>query len=272
MVRIQSTSARRRRPTVSRSDPCASCGLCCRSYLVPLFGHDLYRLVVDGRRDPRDFVFFCEQETPDRVGFRLNHDGPTYGLALSKQEAFEVDRPCVFLVQADDGSSGCSVYDHRPIACATYPMARQFDRIAIKPTALCPPNAWATDEPERPEWRASLQRLARYRDTYVEVIARWNAWVDADPSRDHPPEHFIGYVLQVYRRLSALDDQLEPGGLAHLERAWATFSHDAPRSGARGNEPPWLEHLRLARAVIDEFFPELPPLPFNRIELTQPAG
>ena len=254
------------------SGPCASCGLCCRSYLVPLFGHDVYRLVVHRRLDPRVFIFFAEQEQPDRVGFRLEANGPSYGLALTKQQALEVDRPCVFLDEHPDGTSRCSVYEDRPIACATYPMSRRFDRIDIKPTALCPPNAWDTDESERPEWRASLQRLARYRDTYTEVVARWNAWVDADGARDHPPEHFIAYVLQVYRRLSVLDDQLEPGALADLERAWATFSHDAPRSGSRDGEPRWLAHLRRGRAVIDEFFPELPPLPFNRIELAQPGG
>jgi hypothetical protein len=71
--------------------------------------------------------------------------------------------------------------------------------------------------------------------------------------------------------LAVLDDELEPGALADLERAWATLSADAPRTGSRDIEPQWLGYFRRTRNVIDEFFPELPPLPFGRIELTHAA-
>ena len=47
------------------------------------------------------------------------------------------------------------------------------------PTALCPSDAWDRDEADKPEWAHGLRRLARYRDTYVEVVNRWNAWIAA---------------------------------------------------------------------------------------------
>src|SRR5678816_712548 len=83
----------------------------CRSYLVPVFGHDLYRLVKHRNLDPRSFTFICEQEQPDKVGFRLSGNGPTYGIALDKKDKLEVSQPCTFLIEEPDGSSPVS-YTH----------------------------------------------------------------------------------------------------------------------------------------------------------------
>jgi Fe-S-cluster containining protein len=253
------------------ADPCAPCGLCCRSYLVPVFGHDLYRLVTRQNIDPRQFVFFCEQEEPDRVGFRLKTGGTSYGLALTKKHKLEATQPCTFLVEHDDGGSRCGVYEHRPIACSTYPMSRTPTGIALSSTALCPPGSWADDEAARPSWAAGLHRLSRYRDTYVEVINRWNAWVDINED-ERPSQHFIAYVLQVYDRLAKLDDELGADTISEIERTWASFPPGSPAAGSKAAEPMWLTYLRRARAVIDGFFPTLPPLPFARIVLDVEPG
>jgi Fe-S-cluster containining protein len=253
--------------TELRRDPCATCGLCCRSYLVPVFGHDLYRLVRRRNLDPRSFTFICEQEQPDKVGFRLRRDGPTYGIALDKKERLEVNQPCTFLVEEQDGSSRCGIYEDRPIACATYPMVRALDGVAMLPAALCPPGAWAANETDNPQWARALRRLARYRDTYVEVVNRWNAWIAQGPSGSHPPEHFVAYVLQVYERLAALDAEVGDDALSAIEQSWASLPADAPANARQQDEPGWITYLRRARNVIDEFFPDLPPLPFARITL-----
>jgi Fe-S-cluster containining protein len=253
--------------SASERSPCATCGLCCRSYLVPVFGHDLYRLVRNRDLDPRTFTFVCEQEAPDKIGFRLQGNGPTYGLALDKKNRLEVTQPCTFLVEHDDGTSHCGVYEDRPIACATYPMVRAPDRIALLPAALCPPDAWRAEEPDEPHWSQSLRRLARYRDTYVEVVNRWNAWIDAIPEPARPAEHYVAYVLQVYDRLAALDAEMGDDALSTIEGSWATLAANAPLSARRDTEPEWIAYLRRVRAVIDAYFPDLPPLPFARISL-----
>jgi Fe-S-cluster containining protein len=234
---------------------------------VPVFGHDLHRLVKQRALNPSTFTFICEQETPDKVGFRLDAVGPTYGIALDKKEKLEVTQPCTFLVEQADGTSHCGVYTDRPIACATYPMVRAPDRIAFLPNALCPSDAWTAEEPDDPQWARTLRRLARYRDTYVEVVNRWNAWIIATPLPARQPEHFVAYVLQVYDRLAALDAELGDGAVAEIEHSWATLPANAPRSAQRDTEPAWISYLRRARAVIDEFFPDLPPQPFARITL-----
>jgi len=223
-----------------RRDPCAACGLCCRSYLVPVFGHDLYRLVRKRNLDPRSFTFICEQEQPDKVGFRLSAGGSTYGIALDKKDKLEVNQPCTFLVEEHDGSSHCSVYEDRPIACATYPMARATRGVALLPAALCPPDAWPANEPDNPQWSIQLRRLARYRDTYVEVVNRWNAWIELEPNVPRPPEHFVAYVLQVYERLAALDAEIGDDVLSAIERSWASLAVDAPATGLQHDEPTWI--------------------------------
>ena len=252
---------------VTFATPCASCGLCCRSYLVPVFGHDLYRLVKHRNLDPRTFTFVCEQEAPDKVGFRLEGSGLTYGLALDKKEKLEVSQPCTFLIEHGDGTSHCGVYEDRPVACATYPMVRAPGRIALMPAALCPPDAWQPGETTKPHWADGMQRLARYRDTYVEVVNRWNAWIDAIPEPARPAEHYVAYVLQVYDRLAALDEEIGAEPLSHIERAWASLALDSPAAAGRDAEPAWISYMRRVRAVIDQFFPDLPPLPFARISL-----
>jgi len=249
------------------ADPCASCGLCCRSYLVPVFGHDLYRLVINRQLDPRSFVFFCEQEEPDRVGFRLVAGGTMYGLALTKKNKLEATEPCTFLIEHADGTSRCGVYEDRPIACRTYPMSREPTGVALMPLALCPPDVWAPDEYAKPHWAEGLHRVGRYRHTYVEAVNRWNAWVDAGAGTARPPEHFVAYVLQVFKRLTALDEELGPDALAEVERTWASLPAGSPVEGSRDTEPGWVSYLRRARAVIDEYFPDLPPLPFTRITI-----
>jgi Fe-S-cluster containining protein len=248
-------------------DPCATCGACCRSYLVPVFGQDLYRLVTRRQLDPRSFVFFCEQEEPDRVGFRLQSGGTTYGLALDKKHKLEAAQPCTFLIEHADGSSRCGVYEDRPIACITYPMAKAPGGAALLPAALCPPDAWTPDEPANPHWTQALHRVDRYRDTYVEVINRWNAFIDSLAGELRPPEHFIAYVLQVYKRLALLEEELGPHALAEIERTWASLPAGSPLEGTRDAEPGWVSYLRRVRDVIDSYFPGLAPLPFARITI-----
>lgn len=234
---------------------------------MPVFGHDLYRLVTRRHLDPRTFIFMCEQEQADRVGFRLQADGVTYGLALDKKEKLEASQPCTFLLEDSDGTSRCGVYDDRPIACVTYPMSRLAGRIALPPSALCPPDAWAPEEVATPHWEAGLRRLARYRDTYVEVVNRWNAWVAAHVESIQPPEHFVAYVLQAYDRLDMLDREVGDVALADIERTWAMLPAGGPMRGSREAEPSWITYLRRVRTAIDAFFPEIPPLPFARITI-----
>ena len=249
-------------------DPCGPCGLCCRSYLVPIFGHDLWRIATQRGLPPESFAFIAEQETPDPLGFRLEADGPTHGLALLKQEPMAPTQPCIFLEESA-GRFRCEIYDHRPITCRTYPMSKLGDRVYQRPATLCPPESWGPTDLAAAQWRENLQTLRYHRDVYVEVVARWNAAISRwQPAGTLPPKMFCDFVLAVFAEVAALEGSIGPDPLAKSTSEWARVpsrTNPAARGEAvdRSDEPGWIGHFRAIRQLIDRFFPELPPLPFQ---------
>jgi hypothetical protein len=84
------------------------------------------------------------------------------------------------------------------------------------------------------------------------------------------------YILAVYDRLGALTESLGADALAGIVWHWGRVA-SLTSGGARvprADEPAWLTHLRRARAIIDEFFVDVPPLPFQRmiVETEATAG
>jgi hypothetical protein len=146
-------------------------------------------------------------------------------------------------------------------------MGRIAREVVFLPAALCPPGAWPENETGNSQWDKQLRRLARYRDTYVEVVNRWNAWIESVPNVSRPPEHFVAYVLQVYERLATLDAQIGSEALAAIEGSWASLGVNAAAVGGRLDEPAWISYLRRVRSIIDEYFPVVAPLPFARMAL-----
>ena len=249
-------------------NPCATCGACCSSYIVPVNGYDMWLLSTRQRISPEQYLVACPQEDPGFDGFRLDAERPPYGLALDKQGKFDPMQPCVFLMRLGDGHTRCGIYGERPSVCRAYPMTVWNMEMSQMQTSLCPPGAWPPGEPRRPHWRMSLQRLYMHSDIYHEVVARWNGRL-ARLLRSNPearfglPEYF-SYVLNVYDKLNVLWTEL---GEEHMQAVQANWPM-APRPAIeldkvqlRGGELPWLDHLLLCREVIDTFFPEVEPQP-----------
>ncbi len=244
--------------------PCNTCGACCRSYIVPLNGRDVWELCVHQRFDPSDFVTAFPLPKPSPEGFRLNKDGFTFGLALDKQGEFEFNRPCTFLMSLGGGHSCCGVYAHRPTVCRSYPVIRVREHFVQRKDSLCPPNAWSAGQLGHPSWRQNAQRVQMQFDLYYEVIARWNARVVSKPEgTTYVIGAYYDYLLNVYERLAGLDDAL---GEDTVERVVANWS-SVPASGDFADESidrdqfPWLSYLSAAREVIDAFYPEVPSQP-----------
>lgn len=251
------------------SDPCAPCGLCCRSYLVPLFGHDVVRIITEQQRAPESFIFIAEQEKTDALGFRLDASPTTFGLALLKSEPITLDAPCIFL-QQEGPTSRCTIYHSRPATCRAYPMAKLGQSIYQRANTLCPPNSWpAEDLAAAHRWRSALQTLRMHRDIYVEATARWNAALSKwSPPAQLPVRLFTEYLLASYRPILELEHATNPESLAEIVDTWASLppqSDSETSTVPREEEPAWLRHFRRVRDLIDRTFPELPPLPFQRL-------
>jgi Fe-S-cluster containining protein len=192
-------------PDAVATDPCATCGACCRGYYVPLSGFDLWRLRRATGLDPSDFVVAFEQEASAEIAFRLRKGGDSYELALEKQGSFAIGQPCVFLEELPGGVTRCGVYADRPGVCRAYPMKPDpTGAMALRPRALCPPGSWADDEADHPRWREVWTGVADDMERYAEIVRAWNAQIDAHPDLVLSLRQYINHVLTVYDRLAAM--------------------------------------------------------------------
>jgi Fe-S-cluster containining protein len=223
--------------------PCATCGACCRGYLVPLCGQDVWRISRELQLAPERFVVAWREEDdgPDR--FRLEADGPRYTLVLDRRGWSAQRSACLFLLTLPGGQDRCGIYAKRPAACGAYPMLLRRDAIALREDPLCPPGAWPADEPARPAWREALQRARMDFDVYHAVVERWNAGRRGGGAARHPSEYYQ-HLLRVYGALAALEAEIGDDGLASLRAGWR-----APPAAASGVGA-WQRHLERVRAVV----------------------
>jgi Fe-S-cluster containining protein len=133
------------RPSAAaRPHPCATCGACCRSYLVPVCGYDVWLISRRLHLDPARFVVAWQEEEPSVDGFRTEPDGPLYSLVLDKRRWSRGGSACVFLLRLPGGHDRCGIYEHRPVSCRAYPMVLLRGAVALGDDPLCPPGAWPT--------------------------------------------------------------------------------------------------------------------------------
>jgi Fe-S-cluster containining protein len=246
-------------------NPCATCGACCRSYIVPVSGYDIWLISSRQRLSPEQFLVACPQAEPGLDGFHLDHESPAFGLALDKRGAFEPTKPCVFLVQLGGDHARCGVYDHRPAVCRAYPMSIWQQQVRFMDNILCPPNSWSEDEVRRPSWRASMQRLYMHLDIYHEVVARWNARVArASQDAEFTLHEYFSYLMNVYDRLFVLESEVGDEAMAHIQANWPTSPRpdiDPETAQEQRAHIPWVDYLLASREMIDQFYPEIAPQP-----------
>lgn len=245
-------------------NPCATCGRCCRSYVVPICGYDAWLISTRQHLAPEDFLVVYPQKRPGWDGFQLEPDGPRHSLALDKQGPFRPKQPCVFLIELGGGHARCGIYFHRPVVCQTYPMEVWDGVVVERADALCPPGSWPAAMVAQPAWRAAQQRLRMHYDLYYEVVARWNARVaDAAPGTSFGVPEYFSYLLNVYDRLARLTVEVGATALATIEATWAVLPERTGPGPLRVStaEHPWLDYLSRARDLIDAFYPAIPPQP-----------
>jgi hypothetical protein len=142
--------------------------------------------------------------------------------------------------------------------------------------AACPPGSWPAATTRQPAWRAAARQMHMHFDIYHEVVARWNARVAAAPGRHFALRDYFSYLLNIYDALARLNADLGEAELAAVEASWPPvprFGHDFATQGDRR----WLAYVEQARALIDRFYPEIPPLPLmvlipSHVSVTLPTG
>ena len=183
--------------------PCDTCGVCCRSYLVPLCGHDVWSISRYLHLPPSKFAIAWQEEEPSVDGFRLERDGPLFSLVLDKRSWSRERSPCVFLMRLPGGRDRCGVYDHRPASCRAYPMLLVDRMVRLRDDPLCPPGAWPADEPSKPAWREAVEQAHRHFDVYQVVLSVWNQRVRADEA-SRSLDDYYDYLLGAYDVIAGL--------------------------------------------------------------------
>jgi Fe-S-cluster containining protein len=226
------------------STPCASCGVCCRSYVVPVCGFDVWRISREMQIDPSTFLVAWQEDEPGTDGFRLEPEGPLFTLVLDKRSWSRQSSACVFLMRFPGGQDRCGIYGQRPVACRSYPMLLLNGGVVLRDDPLCPPGAWSSADAGDPAWRAALQQAAMQYDVYKVVVDRWNARV-----RGGSLDGALGFA-DYYRYLLTVYD-----ALAELGADEATLRERAATWRVPSAEPvdqlPWQRHLDRVRGVLD---------------------
>lgn len=245
--------------------PCHTCrGGCCRSYVVPVTGYDVWRISTTQRLAPESYLIAGHQKEENSEGFRLDTDGRPFFLALDKRGRFNRYQPCIFLVSLAGGHDRCGIYPHRPSACRTYPMAISRGEVRLSDHAMCPPGSWPQAEIERPTWRSAVKRTYLESDIYSEVVSRWNARVALSHGESFTLTEYLSYLINAHGGLMRLEAEIGEEEMTRVEATWPT----PPRVAGNLEEMrmcrgdfPWMDFLTRARTEIDRFYPEIPPQP-----------
>jgi Fe-S-cluster containining protein len=237
------------------ANPCATCNAgCCRRYLVPLCGYDVWLISTRQHLSPEQFAVAYPMEDERTEGFKLEADGPQLALTLDKQGEFRLNGPCVFLLTLG-GHDRCGIYADRPVVCHAYPFVSKGEALGFRVRALCPDGAWTDGNLLERRRRRDVNRAEMQYDIYGEVVARWNARVEAaGPGREFGMTEYYSYLINVYEGLARIDEALGPEGLDSVVMSWRVMPREEQP------EPLWLGYVDRVRALVDGFYPDVPPL------------
>lgn len=179
---------------------CLACeGRCCTTYIVPVTGVDVWRIVQAQRLPPGVFLQREPEDYPSSTGFLLRPGGSTYMIALRHQYDRHNERPCVFLMQLREGVQRCGIYAHRPLVCRTYPMHLRPAGIVPRDDMLCPPGSWVGITAQPGEWRERVIQQDEEWDRYAMVVQVWNRAVSQRPADSgYVLDQYLAYVVAAY--------------------------------------------------------------------------
>lgn len=236
-------------------NPCRNCSRCCRAYLVPITGRDIWRIWRSQRLAPSKFALSVEMEEERPDAFRLVANGDFQILILDKAGELRPDSPCIFLMQLPGGFDRCGIYQDRPSACRAYPMVPAPERVAVNPKALCPPNSWSEDDTGKENWRTIVREADLEYDVYSLVVAHWNDHVARHPDRPFALDEYCGFLFNVYERIATLDQLVPTEDRQAILISWGHAAAGDDERAAR----PWIRYVEKIQQILESFYPRINP-------------
>ena len=173
--------------------PCSDCdSRCCRAFVVPLTGSDIFRIQSAMGLSLWDFVARWEDPTGEisrgvAPHFRFLDEPQTpfvIGL-LHKPSRLEAGTTrCCFLSESVDSCSHCSIYEHRPRPCRIFPATidkagqvcdreLHVDSPDGTPTRLCS-RRWGGADFDATRVRRDLDLVGDEMQLWQVIADRWN--------------------------------------------------------------------------------------------------
>jgi len=152
---------------------------CCYAPLVIPTGRDVWRITQALGVPPWSFLIYFVTREPRRDAFVLDHSGRAFRLALAKGPSRRKQPPCVFLMKTRDGAHRCGLGDLRPSVCRAFPTEVADGLICVRPDSGCTCRVWSLADVDLAEERALVEQRQANAEEYCQVVAGWNAHVEA---------------------------------------------------------------------------------------------
>lgn len=161
---------------------CTNCGACCRQYIVPVTGRDIWTISRGTGLDADRFTAAEAQDPSRSDGFHLAVDDQLLHLVLKKQGELERGRPCTFLIEESATTSRCGIYKQRPLVCRTYPFIWESVGVVQWDGARLCLEPWSESASKESALSAVMYRAAFEMDLYISVMTGWNDWIALRPT------------------------------------------------------------------------------------------
>ncbi len=147
------------------SSPCNSCHTnCCKEYVIFVNAHDIYRLSVQLKLNPEQFLEIYGAKDYD-LGIKV--DEGLLDLALKQK-----NEQCMFLEESNDVFR-CTVNDFKPSVCKSYPFQIKKGKLIQMTEKMCPVE-WNTEEFET-MMSIHLKKDEEEWKFYDKLVLEWNA-------------------------------------------------------------------------------------------------
>ena len=174
---------------------------CCHTTRVIVGGRDVWRITQALATLPWEYTLYAVALDGAVDAFRLAPGGPAYQLVLAKRGKIGPQgAPCFFLWKLADGHAQCGLGTLRPAVCRAYPALLMDGMLAVE-SAACTCRRWSLVDLDGAPDVALVEHVLAEAAEYSEVVARWNAAVDAG-GREQTFQEYCAYLLDTYAQLN----------------------------------------------------------------------
>lgn len=154
---------------------CNGCASHCCKLTVGVTTYDVFRIMMEEKKDAAEFMYVAEADWDDAFAFRAQ--GKLAKIILKHR-----GDSCVFLNEKQE----CTIEKSKPYVCLAYPFSLKDGALFMRPEALCPLENKARADTHK--MSVDVLKDAQWEwDRYQEIVDDWNR----SARGDEKPSEFI---------------------------------------------------------------------------------